>query len=524
MRYKSKSGKKINIIILSGQPTGINEVMFFNALDADNRNEAIFIITFKISRLVRVQLRDQIELDSLLINFGLSMTRGKIDKGNLENSEIEITYDVVDGLSRKGGIVDSQEEIFELRYRIKRDILACVYAKTVKGVIAKDLMDYVWCDHDLLLEELFHLDQEGLISNPRFTKEELDGTVVNKGKEVLMTTKGKKEYEEIMKSGILEMNFHLESFRNLVPFASNKTVFLAYRFNEMALRDKIASELDKVGFDIKEGKLEDLEYISEDILNKIKESGFFLALLTPSKEFKNGLYSTSSWILMEIGAAIAFGRKVLILAEDCIDKDEYAGKLQRDCEYITFNRSNFDDRLTNAIARIAKEWSKQESLESQSVTRRPIPESRTSEKETKQKIAEIQINRIIEDATPWLEDEIKQTKEETNRIANLFNKHGAVTGGEHIGKQIDRTNNFIRSTNEYIKEINRKIEDILLGVGEEKLDSVAWLKDEHRKCTDFIERTKKVKDSIKQQNNELCLRFTDKPTFENILKAHPYTE
>ncbi|MBU2102250.1 MAG: toll/interleukin-1 receptor domain-containing protein, partial [Candidatus Omnitrophica bacterium] len=200
---------------------------------------------------------------------------------------------------------------------------------------------------------------EELISYPRFTKEELDGTVVNKGREVFLTTKGKKEYEVIKKSEILEMNFHLESFRNLVPFASNKIVFLAHRFNEIPLRDKIVSELRRVNFDVKEGKLEDLGYISEDILNKIKESGFFLALLTPSKEFKNSAYSTSSWILMEIGAAIAFGRKVLILSEDCIDQDEYAGKLQRDCEYTTFNRSNFDDKLKVAIARITKEWEKQ---------------------------------------------------------------------------------------------------------------------------------------------------------------------
>ena len=362
MRYKSKSDKRINAIVLSDSSAGRYDIMHFDAFDVDNRNEEIFIITFKIGRLTYIQLRDRInkeELNDLLIEFGLSMIREKIDKGNLEDIEIEITYDVVDGILRKGGLVDSQEQIFQFRYRIKRDILACIYAKSTKGVNAKDLMDYVWCDHSLLHQELSHLDRERLISYPRFTKEELDGTVVNKGREVFLTTKGKKEYEEIKKSEILEMNFHLKSFRNLVPFASNKIVFLAHRFNEILLRDKIVSELNKVKFDVKEGKLEDLGYISEDILNKIKESGFFLALLTPSKEFKNGLYSTSSWILMEIGAAIAFGRKVLILAEDSIDQDEYAGKLQRDCEYTTFNRNNFDDKLKAAIARITKEWEKQ---------------------------------------------------------------------------------------------------------------------------------------------------------------------
>lgn len=167
---------------------------------------------------------------------------------------------------------------------------------------------------------------------------------------------------------------------------------------------------------------------------------------------------------------------------------------------------------------------REQSIMSQPITTQAVPESKISEKENKQKIAKIQINRIIEDAGPWLEDHIKQNKEETDRIANLFNKHGTVNSGGHIAKQIDRTNNFIRLTNYYIKEMSRKIEDTLLGLGEEKLESVVWLEDEHKKYADFIERTKKVKNSIKQQNNELCLRFTDKPTFENILKAHPYTE
>jgi hypothetical protein len=363
MRYKSRNGKKIDTIVFFGKSSGINEVMHFNAFDADNHRKGIFIVTFKISPLIRVQysnLRDKDAFNNLLIEFGLSMVRNKIDREHLENIEIEITYDTVEELLKKGGIVDSQEEVFRLRYRIKRDILACIYAKSTKGATAKDLMDYVWCDHELLQEELLHLNQEKLIFSPRYTKEQLDGVAVtNKGLEALLTTKGKGEYEEMMKSGILEMNLHLESFRNLTPFASNKVVFLAHRFNEKVLRDEIVSELGKVNFDFKEGKLEDLGYISEDILNKIKESGFFLALLTSSKQFKTDLYSTSSWILMEIGAAIAFGRKVLILAEDCIDQDEYAGKLQRDCEYITFNRSNFDDKLKIAIARVIKEGNKQ---------------------------------------------------------------------------------------------------------------------------------------------------------------------
>jgi len=151
---------------------------------------------------------------------------------------------------------------------------------------------------------------------------------------------------------------NLEMFKNIVTFASNKIVFLAHRFNEKELRDEIGSELKKNGFELKEGKVEDLGYITEDILNKIKESGFFMALITPAKKFEDGKFSTSSWILMEIGAAISYGRKVLILAEDCIDTEEYSGKLQRDCQHEIFNRSEFPDKLKKVTERIKKEYEK----------------------------------------------------------------------------------------------------------------------------------------------------------------------
>jgi len=157
------------------------------------------------------------------------------------------------------------------------------------------------------------------------------------------------------------MSEKLDLLDNWVPFASNKQVFLAHRFNETSLRDSAVTKLTKQGFSVKEGKVEDLGYISDDILDKIKTSGFFLALLTPSKKFEEGRYSTSTWVLMEIGSAIAFGRKVLVLAEDSVDQEEYAGKLQRDCQYETFDRSNFENKLKVVITRIKKEWEKSSS-------------------------------------------------------------------------------------------------------------------------------------------------------------------
>jgi len=166
---------------------------------------------------------------------------------------------------------------------------------------------------------------------------------------------------------------------------------------------------------------------------------------------------------------------------------------------------------------------REQSISRTVVTQQP-PESKASEKESKQKLAKIHINRIIEDTASWLDETIEQNKIETNRISNDFNSRGMFNSGPHISVQIKRVNNFIKSVNDYIKDRNRKIEDILLDLGEERFDSVTWLVDEYRKYTGFIEKTKAVKNSIKQQNNELCSRITDKPTFDNIQKSMPYSE
>ena len=154
----------------------------------------------------------------------------------------------------------------------------------------------------------------------------------------------------------------------------------------------------------------------------------------------------------------------------------------------------------------------------------PIRENQDSEKVNKQKIARIQINRIIEDASSWLGERIKQNISEIERIKNNFASRNVSYSGGHVTTHINRVNEFIKSVNDYIKEMNRKIEDILLGIGEEKFEAVVWLKDEYKKYTDFLERAKAEKNGKKQQNEGICLTYTDKLTYDSILKANPYTK
>ena len=150
----------------------------------------------------------------------------------------------------------------------------------------------------------------------------------------------------------------IKLLNNWVPFAVNKKVFIAHRFQEGKLVDKIKEELKAIDFEYREGKVKDCGFITDDILNKIKECSFFLALITPFKEFKDEKFSTSSWILMEIGAAIALERKVLVLADNRVEQEEYARKLQGETQYEVFNEKDFDKKVTIIISRIEREWEK----------------------------------------------------------------------------------------------------------------------------------------------------------------------
>jgi hypothetical protein len=129
------------------------------------------------------------------------------------------------------------------------------------------------------------------------------------------------------------------------------------------MKQIIENEFNKDGFTIQEGEVKDCGYVSEDILNKIKTSGFFIALITPVNELKSGKFSTSTWVLMEIGAASAFGRKIIPMVDLTVDDSEYSGKLQRDCQYELFSKDNFKDVLGKVIARVKNEYSKNDITE-----------------------------------------------------------------------------------------------------------------------------------------------------------------
>ncbi len=140
------------------------------------------------------------------------------------------------------------------------------------------------------------------------------------------------------------------------------------------------------------------------------------------------------------------------------------------------------------------------------------------------KIAEIKINRLIDDANAWVQERIEQNRPETDKLIAQFNARGVIHSGMHVAAHIDRVNLLLKNINDYIKDMNRKIEDEFLSLGEEKFETAVWLKDEFVKYQGFVKFSETAKNNLKSFNNEVCLRFADKSTFENILKSHPYKE
>lgn len=355
-RYKSNNGKRV-FLCVSSQDTGFQFLMNFETVGADLKS--IFVLNFQLAYFTRNELFRLVRnkpYEEVLFHLGLKIAKEKIDNDDLQDETIgeEKLVEMVNKFLQN----DSSEDIFSSKLKIQNDILRCVYEKQEESVTFNELVNYVWCDSKLLISELVYLIGKGAITGPgNLLEDELDaGSYSNK--RIYLTPAGKTEYQSIRLNPILKNVAYFDIMKDCVPFASNKTVFLAHSFGEESLIGEIKEKLTEVQFSFKEGKVKDLSSITEDILNKIRESGFFLALLTPKKEFAEGGFSTGPLILMEIGAALAYGRTILILAEDKVDKDQYEAKLQGNHEYLNFDKDNFSRKVKEAVDKIVSEWKK----------------------------------------------------------------------------------------------------------------------------------------------------------------------
>lgn len=119
-------------------------------------------------------------------------------------------------------------------------------------------------------------------------------------------------------------------------------VFMAHQFNEddadivAYIREKV---LEPNGFSMIDGRADGLEEFRGSILKKIRQSRFFLCLLTKRAELAAGGFASSTWLYQETGMAVACNKKPLLLVERGIDS-HFIGEFQKIYEYIPFTRSN----------------------------------------------------------------------------------------------------------------------------------------------------------------------------------------
>jgi hypothetical protein len=126
-----------------------------------------------------------------------------------------------------------------------------------------------------------------------------------------------------------------------------KAVFIAHQFNkdDSDLVKYISGKvLEPLGFTMLDGRADGLEEFRTAVLTKMRRARFFLCLLTKRQELASGSFVSSVWLYQETGAAVAFGKKPLLLVE-CGMASEYVGELQSIYEHIAFTRSNHPEQF-----------------------------------------------------------------------------------------------------------------------------------------------------------------------------------
>jgi hypothetical protein len=111
------------------------------------------------------------------------------------------------------------------------------------------------------------------------------------------------------------------------------------------------SVLKPIGFQALDGRVDGIEAFRGEILRKIRLARFFLCLLTHRKQLLDGRFASSVWLYQETGAAVALGKKPLILVEDGMD-GHFAGELQKNYEYIPFSRTSYEQAFEEVGRRL----------------------------------------------------------------------------------------------------------------------------------------------------------------------------
>jgi len=127
-----------------------------------------------------------------------------------------------------------------------------------------------------------------------------------------------------------------------------RTVFLSYRFAEEEFVSGLRRLLEGNGFEVVTGASANT-YISKAILDRIRSCDFFLSLMTRAEEKPDGTFTTSPWLLEEKGAALALGKRVVLIVEEGVSD---IGGLQGDWQRIHFGPNGFLNAALEAVEQL----------------------------------------------------------------------------------------------------------------------------------------------------------------------------
>lgn len=130
-----------------------------------------------------------------------------------------------------------------------------------------------------------------------------------------------------------------------LPDVKPKSVFLSYRFAEPEYVEGLRKLLGREGFSVITGR-EANTFISQAILERIRSCEFFVCLMTRADEKKDSTFTTSPWLIEEKGAAIAMGKRIVLMVEDGVSD---IGGLQGDWQRIHFSPKSFTNAAIQAV-------------------------------------------------------------------------------------------------------------------------------------------------------------------------------
>jgi len=368
LRFKNLNDKRFSISTDIGSRGGTkwSTVIAHNAFDASEHIAIVVIVDMITCAKSSIKIEDE-RIEKFLIETALKHTKNMIDLGTMQDQKIELSYDDLVSIDYKLSTIKSPETEYMLRARIQKDILACAYKHYPIGAASKELINYVWCDSAILSDELWYLDQRGFIFNPSFDKEILDqGGNDDKKSTVVLTAKGKEEYENILKKAAVQKeteeknlyNIHREKVKYkekinndnhykclvILPIGDKRTI--QYKNNIAVFNDIIKPCVENSGYNIKcyySDLISESGGIDKQVIKALRDDAIVIA----------DLRRNNPSVSYELGIRHAFGKRSILICSSQADHFFYTAGY-RAIEYKIDGSSNqeFYDKLSEYIKRI----------------------------------------------------------------------------------------------------------------------------------------------------------------------------